>query len=91
VTTTSQPPEQTRPGRDFLRVDDMARDALVVLNQKDITQYPAIVKWAIQKFIEECMSPTGQFKPFFKHFATYSADYVVNEPLSTYPRSPVRR
>ena len=85
MTTTSQPPEQTRPGREFLRIDDLARDALVALNQKDITQYPAITKWAIQRFIEECMSVGGQFKEFFKNFATYSVDYVTNETLSRDP------
>lgn len=85
MTTTTQPPEQTRPGREFLRVDDMARDALVALNQKDMTQYPAITKWAIQKYIEECMGQGGMFRKFFNDFATYSVDYVVNEPLSNNP------
>ncbi len=85
MTTTSQPPEQTRPGRDFLRVDDMARDALVALNEKDITQYPAVTKWAVQKYIEECMAPEGVFKKFFNYFATYAVDNVVNETLSSNP------
>jgi hypothetical protein len=82
LTTTSQPPEQTRPGRDFLRVDDLAKDALVALNQKDITQYPAITKWCLQKFIEECLAERGQFREFFDKFATYTVDFVVNENLS---------
>ena len=82
MTTTSQPPEQTRPGRDFLRVDDLARDALVALNTKDITQYPAVTKWCLQKLLEECLAERGQFRKFFDNFATYSVNYVVNENLS---------
>lgn len=34
------------------------------------------------------MSPEGQFKKFFNHFATYAVDYVVNETLS---RDPAKR
>lgn len=82
MTTTSQPVQQTSPGREFLGIDEMAASSLTVLNEKDITQYPKVIKWAIQKYIEACLSKEGQFRKFFEHFATYTVDYIVNENLS---------
>ena len=65
----------------LIAIDELDISATGGLYAHDITQYPKIAKLTIQKFLEGCMRPNGQLRPFFDRFATFTVDYHVNEKL----------
>jgi len=65
----------------FIQVDDLDRSAIGGLYHGDISQYLKITKLTLQKYLEACVHEKGQFRKFFKHFATFMDEFVVNEVL----------
>jgi hypothetical protein len=65
----------------FIEIDDLDRDAISGLYSSDITQYLKITKLTIQKYLENCIHPNGQFRKFFERFAAFTTGFVVNEAL----------
>lgn len=79
--------DEVRPKPHFVRLDELSQSAIRGLYAKDITQYLKITKLTLQKYLEACIHPEGQFREFFKNFATFTANYVVNEALSEDPQA----
>lgn len=79
--------EDVRPKPHFVRLDQMSKSAIQGLYAQDITQYLKVTKLTIQKYLEACVHPKGQFRPFFDKFATFMANYVVNESLDDDPQA----
>ena len=63
----------------------MEQSAIRGLYSGDYSQYLKITKWAIQKYLEQCIHPEGQFRPLFKRFATFTTHFVLNEVLDNDP------
>jgi len=79
--------DEVRPKPHFVRLDHLSQSAVKGLYAKDITQYLKITKLTLQKYLEACIHPEGQFREFFKNFATFTTNYVVNEALSDDPQA----
>ena len=67
--------------KSFISPDDLARSELDALYVGDSTRFVNIAKLTIQKFLEACISEKGQFRTFFKRFASFTGNYVVNQNL----------
>ncbi len=66
----------------LIKFDDLDASAIEGLYHGDITQYLKITKITLQKYLEQCLKPDGQFRKFFDRFATFTVGYVVNEALA---------
>jgi hypothetical protein len=75
-----------RPKPHFIRTDLLDSSAIQGLYSQDITQYLRVTKYTIQKYLEACLHPDGQFHHVFERFAKFSAQYTVNESLSQDPQ-----
>ena len=75
-----------RPQPHFVRTDLLDSSAIQGLYSQDITQYLRVTKFTIQKYLEACLHPDGQFRKFFERFAKFTAQYAVNESLSPDPQ-----
>lgn len=68
--------------KSYIEVNDLGRSELDALySGGDITQYVKITKLTIQKFIEACLSPDGQFRTLCKRFASFTGDFIINQNL----------
>jgi hypothetical protein len=63
----------------------MSETALSGLAERDITRYLEVVKLTLQRFLEECLRPEGQFRGFFNNFASFTTGFVVNETIDSDP------
>jgi len=79
--------DEVRPKPHFIRLDALDESSIRGLYSKDLTQYLRITKITIQKYLEACLHPQGQFREFFKQFASFSVQYTVNEALSDDPQT----
>ena len=77
---------EVRPAPHFVRTDLLERSAIKGLYSQDITQYHKVTKFTIQKYLEACLHPEGQFRKFFEHFAKFTGQYNVNEAISDDPQ-----
>ncbi len=69
----------------FIQIDPLANNAIRGLYTKDPTQYTLITKLTLAQYLEECLREDGQFRPFYRNFASFMPDFRVNEPLSEDP------
>jgi len=76
---------QTPIAPQFIQIDPLSASAIDGLYTKDPTQYTLITKLTLKQFIEECLREDGQFRKFFRNFASFMPDYRVNEPLTDDP------
>jgi hypothetical protein len=76
---------QISPATPFIRIDPLAQTALSGLAERDITRYIEIVKFALQRYLEECLSQEGQFRKFFDHFASFTTGYIINQNFDNDP------
>jgi hypothetical protein len=63
----------------------MAETALSGLGNRDITRYLELTKLIIQRYLEECWRPDGQFRKFFDRYAGFMGGFIVNENLDQDP------
>lgn len=78
--------QEVRPEAHFVRLDLLERSAIKGLYSQDITQYLKVTKFTIQKYLEACIHPEGQFRVFFDRFAKFSCGYNINESASPDPQ-----
>jgi len=78
--------DDVRPKPHFIRLDALDESSIRGLHSQDITQYLKITKITLQKYLEACLHPEGQFREFFKQFASFSVQYTINEALSQDPQ-----
>jgi hypothetical protein len=74
-----------RPSPQYIRIDPMAETALSGLGNRDITRYLELTKLVIQRYLEECWRPDGQFRQFFDRHASFMGGFIVNEALDQDP------
>lgn len=72
-------PRQLLQKKTFIKGDELSDSYLEALYTANHTEYLAITKWAIQKYLEACLIDGGQFRTFFKRFAPFTGGFVVNE------------
>ncbi len=65
----------------LIKVDELEESAIRGLYAKDRTQYQKITKLAIQKYMEACLRPDGQFYPYMSKRCSFMVDYHINESL----------
>jgi len=65
----------------LIQVDDLEASAIKGLYAKDRTQYLKITKLTLQKFLEACLRPGGQFYPYMSQTCSFMIDYHINESL----------
>jgi len=76
---------QSRPAPHYITPDTLTQSAIDGLMTKDITQYLKITKFTLQKYLEACVHPQGQFRKFFDNFATFTQGFTINENLDGDP------
>ena len=72
-------PRQLLKSKSFIKGDELSDSHLQALYTANSTQYVKITKFAIQRFLEECLRPDGMFRKFFDKFAPFTGNFVVNE------------
>lgn len=80
------PPRAALEQKTIIKADDLDDSYVNALIHGQHTQYVKITKWAIQKFLEACLTEGGQFRGFFDRFAPFTGDFVVNENFDGDPR-----
>lgn len=86
MTSSTADQNNVRPKPHFIRTDLLDSSAIQGLYSQDLTQYLRVTKFSIQKYLEACLHPEGQFRKFFERFAKFTAQYVINESLSPDPQ-----
>ncbi len=72
---------QPRPAPHFITADTISQSAIEGLVTKDISQILKVTKFTLQKYLEACIHPEGQFRKFFQQFATFTGGFTINENL----------
>jgi hypothetical protein len=76
---------QERPIPQFIRIDPLGETALSGLAERDITRYLEVTSFILQRYLEECLGPEGQFRKFFDRFASFTVGYVLNQNFDQDP------
>jgi hypothetical protein len=78
-------PQEILDSKGFVETDELDESYVDALLTKNRTAYLRITKYAVQKFIEQCLRPDGQFRGFYNRMQPFTGDFVVNEDFDGDP------
>lgn len=66
-------------GKSFIKTEELDQSYIDALKAGNDTRYLNLTKFTVQKYLEACLRPDGQFRKFFDKFAVFTGGFVVNE------------